>query len=162
MRSGRVMVKEWLAPLCSVSGATTQTSGQRARATFARSFSPGALMPSSFEIRMRAAARSRGVSNISADHLKAAHIGSERVRHCDRAVSLLVILEQGDECAADGKARAVESMDEARSLPFAGPEPRLHPPRLELAAIGAARDLAVGPLPRQPYLDVIGLPRGET
>src|SRR5690348_14734350 len=52
-------------------------------------------------------------------------------------------------------------MDEARAFALLGAEARGHAPRLELAAIGAARDLAIRRLPRQPDLDVIGLARGE-
>src|SRR5215469_7111106 len=123
---------------------------------------PGALMPSSFEMRMRAADRSIGRSNISADRLHPAHIGLQRVGHGDAAILLLIILQDGDEGAADGDARAVERMDEARPLPLLRAKAPIHAPRLEVAAIGAARDLAIGLLSRQPYLDVVGLARGET
>ena len=37
----------------------------------------------------------------------------------------------------------------------------VHAPRLEIGADRARRDLAIGPLPRQPDLDVVGLGRGE-
>src|SRR3546814_9042590 len=38
-----------------------------------------------------------------------------------------------------------------------GPKARLHAAGLEVAAVRAARDLAVGALPRQPDLNVVGL-----
>src|SRR6185437_13686098 len=161
MRSGRLSVSEWLAPLCSCSGATTHTLLLRLRATLASSLSPGALMPSSLVTRMRAAARSMGRSN-TADRLHPAHIGLQRIGHGDRAVVLLVVLQHGDEGAADGKPGPVERMDKARALAFFRAEACANPPGLKLAAIRAARDLAIGVLPRQPDLDVVGLARGES
>src|SRR5579864_4166039 len=161
IRSGRLSVSEWLAPLCSCSGATTHTSLQRVRATLASSLIPGELMPSSLEMRMRAAARSMGRSNIAADHRQAAHIRLEGLRHGNRPVSLLEILEHGDERAPHGKAGAVERMHEPCPLAVLRPETPLHPPCLEIAAIGAAGDFAIGALSRQPYFDVIGLARGK-
>src|SRR5690349_1927498 len=160
-RRGRSRVSEWLAPLCSRSGATTQTSRQSPRAILARSLRPGALMPSSLETRMRADARSMPASGIAADDLDPAHIGLQRIRHGDGAVGALIVLQHGNQGAADRKAGAVQGMDEAHALPFLRPEARLHAPRLELAAIGAARYLAIGVLPGQPDLEIIGLARGE-
>src|SRR3546814_3859239 len=52
-------------------------------------------------------------------------------------------------------------MDEARPLLAPATRARVHAPRLEIAAGGAARNLAVGALPRQPDLDVEGPPGGE-
>src|SRR5947209_3424292 len=104
MRSGRRSVNEWPAPLCSCSGATTQTSLHSERATSSKVRSPVALMPSSFEMRMRAFARSIGRSNIGADDLEPAHIGTQRLGYDDGAVTLLVILEDGDQGAADREA----------------------------------------------------------
>src|SRR5438270_13860455 len=101
MRSGRRSVSEWPAPLCSCSGATTQTSLQTERATSSKVRSPVASIPSSFERRMRAFARSIGRSNIGADDLESAHIGTQRLGHDDRAVALLIILEHGNQRAAD-------------------------------------------------------------
>src|SRR3546814_5762765 len=40
-------------------------------------------------------------------------------------------------------------------------EARVHAARLEIAAVRAARNLAVAVLPRQPDFEVIGLARGE-
>src|SRR6185312_17358323 len=45
--------------------------------------------------------------------------------------------------------------------PLLRAEAAIHPARLEVAAIGAARNLAIGLLPGQPDLDVVGLARGE-
>src|SRR6185437_70302 len=161
MRSGRRSVSEWPAPLCSCSGATTQTSWHSERATVSRTRSPGASMPSSFEMRIRAFARSIGRSNIGADCLQPAHIWTQRVGHRDLAIGSLIVLEHRNQGTPDSQAGAIERVDEARPLPFRRTETRLHAPRLELAAIGAARDLAIGPLAGQPDLDVVGLARGE-
>ena len=45
------------------------------------------------------------------------------------------------------------------SLRVLGAAARVHAPRLEVAAVGAARDLAIGALPGQPDLEVVGLAR---
>ena len=47
------------------------------------------------------------------------------------------------------------------SLAFFGPVARIHAAGLEIAADRAGADLAIGALPGQPDLDVIGLLRGE-
>src|SRR6185312_10114015 len=164
-RSGRVRVSEWLAPLCSCSGPTTQTSLLRLWATRASSLMPGASIPSSLQTRIRACARSIP-SPIGAQTLHTPHIGPQRRRNCDRAVFLLVVLDHRDQCPPDRKAGAVEGVDEAIApCLFVGAlfrlETRIHPPRLELAALRAARNLAIGVLCRQPDLDVVGLARRE-
>src|SRR5215472_3175604 len=161
-RSGRWRVSEWLAPLCSSSGATIQTSRQMLRATLCRIVRPCASMPSSLVRRIRPWPRSIGRLGIAADHLEPAHVGLEHIRYCHGAVAPLIVLEHGDERATDREAGAVEGVHEAGPLPFFGTESRLHAPRLELAAVGAARNLAIGILAGQPDLDVIGLARGKT
>src|SRR5579885_664179 len=160
-RSGRCSVSEWLAPLCSSSGATVQTSRQSWRTSLCRILRPRASMPSSLVRRIRAWPRSIGRSNIAADHLEPAHVRLERVGHRNRAVTLLIVLEYRNQRAPDREPGAVERVHEPRPLPFRGPEPRLHAARLEVAAVGAAGDLAIGALTGQPNLDVIGLTRGE-
>src|SRR5512134_3659879 len=47
---------------------------------------------------------------------QARHIGLQRLRHADRAVRLLVILQHRDQGAPDRNARAVQRMHEARLL----------------------------------------------
>src|SRR5579875_3093041 len=130
MRSGRVMVSEWLAPLCSVSGAQTQTSSVKTRASLTSS-----LRPSSFETRMRARRRSSGKSNATGDDLDSAHVGLERVGQRDRAVGPLIVFHHRDQRAADREAGAVERVDEACSLSAFGLETRVHAARLVIAAI---------------------------
>src|SRR5579875_299968 len=135
MRSGRVMVSEWLAPLCSVSGAQTQTSSVKTRASLTSSLRPGDSMPSSFETRMRARRRSSGKSNATGDDLDSAHVGLERVGQRDRAVGPLIVFHHRDQRAADREAGAVERVDEACSLSAFGLESRVHAALLVIAAI---------------------------
>src|SRR3546814_10191167 len=52
-------------------------------------------------------------------------------------------------------------MDELVALHILAAEARVHAARLEIAAVRAARNLAVAVLPRQPDFEVIGLARGE-
>src|SRR5260221_11861763 len=122
---------------------------------------PGALMPSSLVMRMRAAARSIGRSNIAANDLQPAHIRPQHIRYQDGAVALLIVLDHRDQRAPDRQSGAVERMNEAGALLSLRPDTRLHAARLDVAAIGAARDLAIGLLSQQPNLDVVGLARGE-
>src|SRR5690606_41030049 len=61
---------------------------------------------------------------------------------------LLVVLQHGDQCAANGEARAVERVHEL-GLAVLRPVAGVHAPGLEIAAHGAARNLTVGGLPRQ-------------
>src|SRR5690554_5723165 len=120
------MVSEWLAPLCSASGATTHTSSESVRAIFSSSSRPVAWMPSSLLMRMRAFDRSIGPLAIDANGLLSAEVGSERRRHGDRAVSSLIILQDGDQRAADGDAGAVQRVHEARALLAGRAEARAH------------------------------------
>ena len=94
-------------------------------------------------------------------HGQAAHIGLQHVGDADGAVRLLIILQDGDQRAADGDARAVQRMDEAGVLGALRAVARIHAAGLEVAAHRAGGNLAIGPLPRQPDLDVVGLLRGE-
>src|SRR5262245_31143681 len=96
------------------------------------------------------------------DLSEAPYIGLQRLRHADRSVGLLVVLENGDQSPSHRDARAVQRVHEAGLLFALRPVARVHAPGLEVAAIGAGRNLAIGLLPRQPHLDVVGLLRGET
>src|SRR5690606_1063697 len=161
---GRCMVSECEAPLWLVSGATTQTSLLSVRAMRSSTRSPGALMPSSLVTRMRARlteAPGAARSAMGRQALEAAHVGTDRGRQHHAAVGLLKILEDRDQSAAHGEARAVQGVHEAGLPLVLGAKTRAHAPRLEVAAVGAAGDLAIAPLPRQPDLDVVGLARGE-
>src|SRR5262247_1917912 len=155
--SGRRRVREWAAPLCSISGATTHTSLVRLFATCTSTLSPGALIPSSLVTRMRDVRRLSGALSIGLDHLDAAHIGHQRLGQRHGPIGLLVVLQDGDHCPADSEAGAVQRMHEARALLAGLAHARLHPPGLELAAVGTAGDLSIGLLAGQPHLDVVGL-----
>src|SRR5262249_37155680 len=79
--------------------------------------------------------------------------------HDDGSVDLLVLLEDGDERPADGQARAVQRMDEARLRLRFGPIANLRTPRLVITEVRAARDLAIEVLAREPHLEVVCLLR---
>ena len=63
------------------------------------------------------------------------------------AVRLLVVLHHRHQGAADRQPGAVQGVDEPGRLLARAPKTRLHAPGLEIAAIGAPRDLAIGPWP---------------
>src|SRR5216683_252094 len=141
MRNGRRVVREWLAALCSCSGATTQTSGERSRAISCNSLIPGDPMPSSFETRMRALPSSIRPSAMGLDDLLPSHIGLQRRGDRHRAVVALEVLEDRDQGPADREAGAVEGMHGQCALSACRAITRLHALRLEGAAIRAAGDL---------------------
>src|SRR5262245_18614705 len=120
-------------------------------------------MPSSLETRMRASDRflSGTLGICFGDSFKAVHVGTQRGGNGDRSILLLIVLEDGDQGAPDREARAVQGVHEARALLARLAAARLNAPRLELAAIRATGDLAIGVLARQPDLDVVGLLRRE-
>src|SRR5205807_2961789 len=91
-----------------------------------------------------------------------AHVGTQRLGDRHRAIFVLVVLEHRDQGAADGEARAVQGVHEARSFTFLGPIARAHAAGLVVAAVRAARDLAIGVLSRQPDFYVESLARGRT
>src|SRR3546814_13243037 len=74
---------------------------------------------------------------------------------------LLVIFEDRHQRPPHGKARAVQRMDELVALHILAAEARVHAARLAIAAVRAARNLAVAVLPRQPDFAVICLARGQ-
>src|SRR5690348_11854264 len=120
-------------------------------------------MPSSLETRMRASDKffSGALGICFGDSFQAVHVRTQRCGNGDRSILLLIVLEDGDQGAPDREARAVQRVNEARALLARLAPARLHAPRLELAAVRAARDLAIGILARQPDLDVVGLLRRE-
>ena len=80
----------------------------------------------------------------------------------DASVGLLVILEDRDPRAADSESAAVERVRELGLCSAGSSKTEIHPASLEIAAIGAARDLAVRLLAWQPNLDVVSLSCTET
>src|SRR5947209_8660484 len=153
-RSGSLRDSECDTPDWSYSGAITQMSSDSARPICSQTPSPSAWMPSSLVIRMRTGKRSSGML----DGLAAAHIGRQRIGHRDRAVLLLIVLQDGDQGAADRDTRAVQGMQVAHMASLVA-VPSGHATRLELTAIRARRNFPICLLPRQPDLDVVGLLR---
>jgi len=111
-RNGHRVVSECPAPLCSSSGATTQTSFDSSLAIRSSKARPGASMPSSFETRIRA----KPASAIRLDDLLPAHIRPQHRRYRDGAVVALIIFEDRDQGAADRKAGAVQRVHRTRAL----------------------------------------------
>src|SRR5207248_189492 len=138
MRNGRLVVSEWLEALCSCSGATIQTSGERSRAISSNSLMPGDPMPSSLVTRMRALASSMRPSAIGFDDLLASHIGLQHRRERHGAVVALEVLEYRDQSPPDRETRAVEGVNRQCPSSLGGAIARLHPQGLKRAAIRAA------------------------
>src|ERR1035437_4655141 len=173
-RSGSLSDNECDTPDWSLSGATIQISSDSLRAIFSQASRPGAWMPSSLVMRMRMEWFYRLVERMASSEWRivkapsysllaarylghAAHIGLERLGHHDRALVVLIGLHHRDQRAADRDAGAVERVDVAFNFAVLAFVTRLHPLRLELATVGARRNLAIGVLARQPDLDVVGL-----
>src|SRR6266566_2679603 len=148
MRRGRRVVSEWLAALCSCSGATVQTSEERSRAISSNSLIPGDPIPSSLLTSMRALASSMRPSAMGFDDLQPSHIGLQHRWERYGAVVPLEVLEDRDQGSPDRETGAVEGMNRQCPSSPGGPIARLHPQGLERAAIRAAGNLAVAPLPR--------------
>src|SRR5215469_9417859 len=162
MRNGRRVVNEWLAALCSCSGATTQTSADRSRAISSNSLMPGDPIPSSLVTRTRALASSKRPSAMRLYDLLPSHIGLQCPGQRHRTVVALEVLEDRDQSSADRQTGAVQRMHGQSPLAASGAIARLHTLRLECAAIRAAGNLAIGPLPRQPDLDIVGFLRRKS
>src|SRR5262245_64540496 len=88
------------------------------------------------------------------DPLDPAHVGPEHGGDTNGAVGLLIVLEDRDQRAADGQARAVQRVTVLRPAPARRAVLQVEPARLERLAVRARGDLAVLRLPRQPDLDV--------
>src|SRR5437762_8451667 len=115
MRNGRLVVSEWLEALCSCSGATTHTSGERSRAISSSSLMPGEPIPSSLVTRMRALASSMRPSAMGSamgfDDLLASHIGLQHRRKHDRAVVPLEVLQDRNQSPPNRETGAVEGVN---------------------------------------------------
>ena len=72
------------------------------------------------------------------------------------AVRLLVRFNQRDKQPRQCRAAAVEDVREFIFARFRF-KPQIHPARLEILAVRAARHLEITPLPRRPHLEVVGL-----
>src|SRR5688572_26962297 len=97
----------------------------------------------------------------SRDDVLPVHEGAESLRDDYGSVSLLIILENRDQRAADRESGSVQRVDELslpralRAVLDAGAA------RLEGFRVAAGGNLAVGVLPRQPDLEVVGLRGGK-
>src|SRR5262249_42240855 len=141
MRRGRRVVSEWLAALCSCSGATTQTSADRSRAISSNNLMPGDPIPSSLVTRTRALASSMRPSPLGFYPLLPPHMGLQCLGHPPGPVRRLEVFEDRDKSPADRKPGAVQRMHGQSPLAAGGTIARLHTLRLEPAAIRAARNL---------------------
>src|SRR6185312_8761778 len=101
-------------------------------------------------------------SNCFLDLLHAAHIRHQHVRNANGAVRLLIVFHDRDQRAAHREAGTVQRVDEAFYLAILAAIARLHPPRLEVAAVGAGGNFAEAVLARQENFDVVSLLRRET
>ena len=110
-RSGSFRVSEWASPLWSVSGATTQTSSDSVAGDALQSRQ--ALGVDAVVIGQQDAHQAQSAFSIGVD---AAHIGQQHVGNGDGAVLVLIVFHDRDQRAADGDARTVERVDEARAL----------------------------------------------
>src|SRR5690606_16835694 len=81
--------------------------------------------------------------------------------HDDAAVGLLILLEDRDHRPAHREPRTVEGMEQLGLLALGGAMADLRAPRLEVAAVRAAGNLAILLLTGKPDLEVVGLARGE-
>src|SRR5690606_3840157 len=87
-----------------------------------------------------------------AHSLESAHIGLQGGRNRDGSILLLIVLHHSDQGAADRQTRTVQGVQELGLLLARALEPGLHAPGLEVAAVRAGADLAIGVLRRQPDL----------
>jgi hypothetical protein len=74
----------------------------------------------------------------------------------DRAIGLLVVLEQRDQCSPDRGGSAVQRVQHLDS-PVGSAHARLQPSRLVVGRVRAAGELTVLALTGQPCLDVVFL-----
>src|SRR6185437_3780287 len=85
----------------------------------------------------------------------------ERLRHRDRSVGILIILEYRHQRASDRKAGAVERMHRLGLAAVRIAPARLHAPRLESLEVAAGGDLPIALLRGQPDFEIVGLGAAE-
>src|SRR5438874_11378154 len=96
-----------------------------------------------------------------AQAFEAIRVGPQRGRNRHAAVGVLIVLQHGDERAADREAGAVERVTELGLAAAGGLVADVGAAAAEISIGGARRDLAIPVLPRQPHLDVVALGRAE-
>src|SRR5262245_10763152 len=100
-------------------------------------------------------------SRLLADPLEPAHEAPQRLGDDDRAVGLLIVLQDGDQGPPHGETRTVERVRVLRLPLRLRAVADVGAPRLEVLAVGARGDLPVRVLAGQPDLEVVGLGRRE-
>ena len=88
--------------------------------------------------------------------LEAAEVGPEDFGYAQRAVLLLVGLQQGDQDARRGQTRAVESVGQD-GLAIGSARADGRAARLEVLEVGAGADFEPFPFHRSPHLEVVAL-----
>src|SRR5262245_52382014 len=97
------------------------------------------------------------MSGLTGSNAVEARVRAQSLGNDDRAVRLLVILDQRDQSARDRHRGAVQRMHELVLLAALAPEARLQAARLEVGAVrgtGHLAPVAVLAAPRNPGLDV--------
>ena len=95
------------------------------------------------------------------DLFQPSDVGTQRLGNGDRTVGVLIIFHERDQRAPNREAGTVQCVDEARLAAVGRLVLHTHAACLEILAIAAGADLAVGILRREPDLDVIGLGGSE-
>ena len=93
---------------------------------------------------VRPAVRLRRTPSSLLNDLPSSHVRPQRRGHHDRPVLLLVVLEDGQQRAADREPRAVQRVHELGLAAALAAEPDVGAPRLERLEVAAGRDLAIG------------------
>src|SRR2546421_13056998 len=93
--------------------------------------------------------------------LRPAHVRPERFGDDDRAVLTLIVFENREPSATDGKPRPVERVDVFGLRAARASEAYLRAPRLVRLEVRARRDFAERVLRRQPDLYVVSLCRAR-
>ena len=89
-----------------------------------------------------------------------AEIRLQLFRNRHRPIRSLIRLDQRREQSRQRQPRTVERVAEPVFLRVL--EPQIHPARLEILEVRAARHFQIRVLPRRPHFDIVGLRRAET
>src|SRR5947208_9153933 len=105
--------------------------------------------------------RAGGASGARGEAVEAGDVRPQRRRNRHGAVGVLVVLQHGDDGAADGEAGAVQGVAEVRLATALRLEADVDAATAEVGVVRAGRDLAVLALSRQPDLEVVALGGAE-
>ena len=98
------------------------------------------------------------------DVLQTSHIRTQHLRDQHRPIRLLIVFQNGHECAADGQPGPIEGMDKLCFrilLPDCTLISNTGPPGLKSFKVAAGGYLSIVILERKPDFDVVGLRRGK-